>query len=219
MSKARRKTEQARRAKVRRQKRILAAAVLVVIAAVAAVLIWNNQKKKEEASAGDYTAEIAVKDYGTITVELDGDAAPETVKNFVSLAESGFYDGLTFHRIIDGFMIQGGDPNGDGTGGSEETIPGEFSANGFDNPLSHTRGTISMARSQDYDSASSQFFIMQEDTPSLDGQYAAFGHVTSGMEVVDAICEDAVNGDANGVLPAEDQPVIESITITDEKTE
>lgn len=219
MSKARRKAEQARRAKVRRQKRILAAAVLVVIAAVAAVLIWNNQKKKEEASAGDYTAEIAVKDYGTITVELDGDAAPETVKNFVSLAESGFYDGLTFHRIIDGFMIQGGDPNGDGTGGSEETIPGEFSANGFDNPLSHTRGTISMARSQDYDSASSQFFIMQEDTPSLDGQYAAFGHVTSGMEVVDTICEDAVNGDANGVLPAEDQPVIESITITDGKTE
>ena len=219
MSKARRKAEQARRAKVRRQKRILAAAVLVVIAAVAAVLIWNNQKKKEEASVGDYTAEIAVKDYGTITVELDGDAAPETVKNFVSLAESGFYDGLTFHRIIDGFMIQGGDPNGDGTGGSEETIPGEFSANGFDNPLSHTRGTISMARSQDYDSASSQFFIMQEDTPSLDGQYAAFGHVTSGMEVVDAICEDAVNGDANGVLPAEDQPVIECITITDEKTE
>lgn len=219
MSKARRKAEQARRAKVRRQKRILAAAVLVVIAAVAAGLIWNNQKKKEEASAGDYTAEIAVKDYGTITVELDGDAAPETVKNFVSLAESGFYDGLTFHRIIDGFMIQGGDPNGDGTGGSEETIPGEFSANGFDNPLSHTRGTISMARSQDYDSASSQFFIMQEDTPSLDGQYAAFGHVTSGMEVVDAICEDAVNGDANGVLPAEDQPVIESITITDGKTE
>ena len=219
MSKARRKTEQARRAKVRRQKRILAAAVLVVIAAVAAVLIWNNQKKKEEASAGDYTAEIAVKDYGTITVELDGDAAPETVKNFVSLAESGFYDGLTFHRIIDGFMIQGGDPNGDGTGGSEETIPGEFSANGFDNPLSHTRGTISMARSQDYDSASSQFFIMQEDTPSLDGQYAAFGHVTSGMEVVDAICEDEVNGDANGVMPAEDQPVIESITITDGKTE
>lgn len=219
MSKARRKAEQARRAKVRRQKRILAAAVLVVIAAVAAVLIWNNQKKKEEASVGDYTAEIAVKDYGTITVELDGDAAPETVKNFVSLAESGFYDGLTFHRIIDGFMIQGGDPNGDGTGGSEETIPGEFSANGFDNPLSHTRGTISMARSQDYDSASSQFFIMQEDTPSLDGQYASFGHVTSGMEVVDAICQDAVNGDANGVLPAEDQPVIESITITDEKTE
>ena len=221
MSKARRKAEQARRAKVRRQKRILAAAVLVVIAAVAAVLIWNNQKKKEEASAGDYTAEIAVKDYGTITVELDGDAAPETVKNFVSLAESGFYDGLTFHRIIDGFMIQGGDPNGDGTGGSEETIPGEFSANGFDNPLSHTRGTISMARSQDYDSASSQFFIMQEDTPSLDGQYAAFGHVTSGMEVVDAICEDAhaALADENGVLPAEDQPVIESITITDGKTE
>ena len=215
MSKARRKAEQARRAKVRRQKRILAAAVLVVIAAVAAVLIWNNQKKKEEASAGDYTAEIAVKDYGTITVELDGDAAPETVKNFVSLAESGFYDGLTFHRIIDGFMIQGGDPNGDGTGGSEETIPGEFSANGFDNPLSHTRGTISMARSQDYDSASSQFFIMQEDTPSLDGEYAAFGHVTEGMEVVDAICEDTPVQDGNGTVLPEDQPVITSIEVTD----
>ena len=162
---------------------------------------------------------ITMENGKTIDLELDAQAAPITVENFLKLVQDGFYDGLTFHRIIDGFMIQGGDPNGDGTGGSEETIPGEFSANGFDNPLSHTRGTISMARSQDYDSASSQFFIMQEDTPSLDGQYAAFGHVTSGMEVVDAICEDAVNGDANGVLPAEDQPVIESITITDGKTE
>lgn len=214
MSKERKRAEQARRAQARRKKQILAAAVLVVIAAVAAVLIWRSQKGREEAAAGDYTAEIQVQDYGTITVELDGEAAPKTVENFVSLAESGFYDGLTFHRVIDGFMIQGGDPEGDGTGGSEETIPGEFSDNGFDNPLSHTRGTISMARSQDYDSASSQFFIMQADTPDLDGQYAAFGHVTSGMEVVDAICADAVTGDSNGVLPAEDQPVIQSITIT-----
>ena len=219
MSKERKRAEQARRAQARRKKQILAAAVLVVIAAVAAVLIWRSQKGREEAAAGDYAAEIQVQDYGTITVELDGEAAPKTVENFVSLAESGFYDGLTFHRVIDGFMIQGGDPEGDGTGGSEETIPGEFSDNGFDNPLSHTRGTISMARSQDYDSASSQFFIMQADTPDLDGQYAAFGHVTSGMEVVDAICADAVTGDSNGVLPAEDQPVIESITITDGKTE
>ena len=146
-------------------------------------------------------------------MELDGKAAPKTVENFVSLAESGFYDGLTFHRIIDGFMIQGGDPNGDGTGGSEKTIPGEFSANGFDNPLSHTRGTISMARSQDYDSASSQFFIVQEDSTYLDGQYAAFGHVTSGMEVVDAICEAAQPTDGNGTIPADEQPVIESVTI------
>ncbi|HIV26124.1 MAG TPA: peptidylprolyl isomerase [Candidatus Scatomonas pullistercoris] len=170
-------------------------------------------RQGESSSASAYTADIVVKDYGTITVELDAEAAPKTVENFVSLAESGFYDGLTFHRIMDGFMIQGGDPNGDGTGGSGETITGEFSANGYDNPLSHTRGTISMARSSDYDSASSQFFIMQEDTTSLDGQYAAFGHVTSGMEVVDAICEDAQPTDDNGTIPADQQPVIETITV------
>ena len=107
-----------------------------------------------------YYADIDVKDYGTITVALDAKHAPKTVENFVSLAKSGFYDGLTFHRIISGFMIQGGDPNGDGTGGSDQTITGEFKSNGFDNPLSHTRGAISMARSSDYDSASSQFFIL-----------------------------------------------------------
>lgn len=115
-----------------------------------------DEPSGESSSASAYTADIVVKDYGTITVELDAEAAPKTVENFVSLAESGFYDGLTFHRIMDGFMIQGRS-NGDGTGGSGETITGEFSANGYDNPLSHTRGTISMARSSDYDSASSQF--------------------------------------------------------------
>lgn len=219
MSKASRKAEQERRARKRRKKRILLGVILAacVCAILAAVLIRMKGSQKD--TAGDYTAEIVVKDYGTITVALDKEAAPKTVENFVSLAKSGFYDGLTFHRVIEGFMIQGGDPNGDGTGGSDQTIPGEFSANGYDNPLSHTRGTISMARAQDYDSASSQFFIMQEDNTSLDGQYAAFGHVTSGMEVVDAICQDAVNGDSNGVLPAEDQPVIESITIQDTQAE
>jgi peptidyl-prolyl cis-trans isomerase B (cyclophilin B) len=216
MSKERRKAEQAQRARARRNKRIAVGAVLAVIAVLAIFLIWKHQQKETAQQAGDYTAEIVMKDYGTITVELDGEAAPRTVENFVSLAESGFYDGLTFHRIMEGFMIQGGDPRGDETGGSDQTIPGEFQANGYENPLSHTRGTISMARSQDYDSASSQFFIMQEDTPSLDGQYAAFGHVTSGMEVVDAICQDAQPTDNNGTIPADQQPVIETVRITEQ---
>ena len=146
-------------------------------------------------------------------MELDGEAAPETVANFVSLAREGFYDGLTFHRIIEGFMIQGGDPNGDGTGGSEATIKGEFSENGVENDLSHTRGAISMARSSDYDSASSQFFIVQEGSTYLDDSYAAFGYVTEGMDVVDAICADAQPVDDNGLIAQEDQPVITAITI------
>ena len=137
--------------------------------------------------------EMSVKDFGTIQLELYPDIAPITVENFVSLAEDGFYDGLTFHRIISGFMIQGGDPNGDGTGGSGTDIKGEFSANGVENDLSHTRGVISMARSQLYDSASSQFFIMHQDTPRLDGQYAAFGKVTEGMDVVDEIASVEVD--------------------------
>lgn len=157
--------------------------------------------------------EINVKDYGVIKVELDEKSAPITVANFLKLAEDGFYDGLTFHRIIDGFMIQGGDPLGNGTGGSEETIKGEFSSNGVENKLSHTRGTISMARSQMPDSASSQFFIVQSDSVFLDGQYAAFGHVTQGMEIVDKICKDAVVQDGNGTVLPEDQPIIESIKI------
>lgn len=162
-----------------------------------------------------YYADIDVKDYGTITVALDAKHAPKTVENFVSLAKSGFYDGLTFHRIMDGFMIQGGDPNGDGTGGSKENIKGEFSNNGVDNDISHTRGTISMARASDPDSASSQFFIVQADSTFLDGDYAGFGHVTEGMDIVDKICEDAKPTDDNGTIPSDQQPVIEKITITD----
>ena len=178
----------------------------------------SEQKKTEafeELLSGTHHAEIQVKDYGTITVELDADTAPITVTNFVNLAKDGFYDNLTFHRIMDGFMIQGGDPNGDGTGGADQTIKGEFSSNGVENEISHTRGTISMARAQDPDSASSQFFIVQEDSDYLDGNYAAFGHVTSGMEIVDQICKDVPVEDDNGTVKAENQPVIEKITITD----
>ena len=164
-----------------------------------------------------YTARIDVKDYGTITVELDQSAAPITCANFVELANSGFYDGLTFHRIMDGFMIQGGDPEGNGTGGSEHEIVGEFSSNGWDNPLSHKRGTISMARSNDPNSASSQFFIVHEDSTFLDPDYAAFGTVTDGMDVVDAICKDAQPTDGNGAIAAKDQPVINSVTILTDK--
>ena len=176
----------------------------------------------EEAAAGAldetliYYADIEIADYGTITVQLDQTSAPITVENFVELAQSRFYDGLTFHRIIEGFMMQGGDPEGNGTGGSEETIVGEFTDNGYDNTLTHTRGAISMARSNDYDSASSQFFIVHEDSEYLDGQYAVFGYVTEGMDIVDAVCEAAEPTDSNGTISAEDQPVITSITIRTE---
>lgn len=161
-------------------------------------------------------AQIKVKDYGTITMALDATLAPVTVDNFVSLAQSGFYNGLTFHRIMDGFMIQGGDPLGNGTGGSDKTIKGEFSGNGVDNPITHVRGAVSMARSQDMDSASSQFFIVQADSTFLDGQYAGFGYVTDGMDVVDQICKDAKPVDNNGTIPKDQQPVIESIRIVEE---
>ncbi len=166
-------------------------------------------------ASGLHHAQIDVKDYGTIVLELDGDTAPISVANFCALAEDGFYDGLTFHRVIPGFMIQGGDPKGDGSGGSKKTIAGEFSANGVDNPISHVRGTVSMARSQDFNSASSQFFIVHEDSPSLDGQYAAFGHVTQGMDVVDAICESTPVEDGNGTVAWWNQPVISQIRILD----
>ena len=166
-------------------------------------------------SSGTHHATIEVEGFGTIRLELDADVAPVTVANFAKLAGEGFYDGLTFHRIIEGFMVQGGDPNGNGTGGSDEKIVGEFSDNGHPNSISHVRGTISMARSQAYNSASSQFFIMQADTPSLDGQYAAFGHVTEGMDVVDAMCEAARPTDNNGTIAAADQPRIASAKMDD----
>ena len=162
---------------------------------------------------GKHYVQIDIADYGVIIAELDADAAPVTVTNFVNLVNRGFYDGLTFHRIISGFMIQGGDPKGNGTGGAEETIVGEFSQNGFDNPIRHERGVLSMARSSAPDSASSQFFIMHAEAPWLDGAYAAFGRVLSGIEVVDAICAGTPVQDQNGTVLAADQPVIQSIRI------
>ena len=160
-----------------------------------------------------YYADIEVADYGTITIQLDQSAAPITCANFVELAENGFYDGLTFHRIIAGFMMQGGDPLGNGTGGSDNNIVGEFKSNDFENNLSHKRGVVSMARAQAPNSASSQFFICHADSEFLDGEYAAFGVVTEGMDVVDAVCEDAVPTDNNGTIAAENQPVITSVKI------
>lgn len=215
----------------------IAAIVIMALLVVAAVLLLNKPTASSLAQTTDpastptptsttetynppaleddvtYTAKIDIQDYGTITVELDQEAAPITCANFVELAESGFYDGLTFHRIIEGSMMQGGDPEGTGYGGSEHNIVGEFSSNGYDNPLSHTRGAISMARSNDPNSASSQFFIVQQDATFWDGDYAVFGYVTDGMDVVDAVCEAAQPTDGNGTIPADQQPVITSITI------
>ncbi len=165
--------------------------------------------------SGTHHVTIDVEGYGTITLELDADIAPVTVSNFADLVENGFYDGLTFHRIIDGFMIQGGDPLGNGTGGSSRSIIGEFALNGVDNPISHVRGVISMARSSDPNSASSQFFIVHQDSTYLDGQYAAFGMVTEGIEVVDAIATSVPVQDDNGTVAAKDQPRITSMKMVD----
>ena len=180
----------------------------------------NNQTNNESEennmySTGKHHAKIVVKNYGTIALELDADVAPITVENFANLVNEGFYNGLTFHRIISGFMIQGGDPLGNGTGGSSKTIKGEFASNGVKNSISHVRGTISMARSSMPNSASSQFFIVHKDSTFLDGQYAAFGTVTSGMEVVDKICAETVVEDDNGTVTKNNQPVIEKITMID----
>ena len=227
--------------KASRLKILKLTAVIVVITALTLVLCWSavlSLSGVEESSPTDtsdttasdtsgdtssnavtsidsptHYAEIAIKDHGTITVALDGNTAPITVENFKKLADEHFYDGLSFHRIIEGFMMQGGDPNADGTGGSDEEITGEFSANGIDNPLSHVRGAVSMARADSYDSASSQFFIVHEDSTYLDGDYAVFGYVTDGMDIVDTICTSAEPLDDNGTIEIGDQPVIETVTV------
>lgn len=184
----------------------------VVILILFIVLIIGLNWKENDNNI--INATIKIKDYGNIKLELDRDTAPITVDNFVKLSKEGFYDNLTFHRIIDGFMIQGGDPNKNGTGGSNKTIKGEFKNNGVNNKISHTRGVISMARSSDNNSASSQFFIMQKDNTYLDGEYAAFGKVTSGIEIVDKIVNDVSKyGDGNGLIPEDKQPIIETISI------
>jgi peptidyl-prolyl cis-trans isomerase B (cyclophilin B) len=161
----------------------------------------------------DFVVQIDIEGYGVITVGLDTTYAPITVENFVSLVEDGFYDGLTFHRIIEGFMMQGGCPLGNGSGGSGTNILGEFRENGVDNPGRHNRGAISMARTPDHNSASSQFFIVHEDSFQLDGLYAVFGHVLSGIEVVDDIIANAQVIDENGTVLPENQPVINSIIV------
>ncbi|WP_289647303.1 peptidylprolyl isomerase [uncultured Dubosiella sp.] len=206
--------------KTKQQKPIVGIIAAVVVVLIAGYFFWHRQNTQTETATIDtsktYLADIVVKDYGTIQVALDPKEAPLTCQNFNELANDGFYDNLTFHRIMKGFMIQGGDPNGDGTGGSEKTIQGEFQSNGVDNKLAHERGTISMARSSDPNSASSQFFICDADDPFLDGDYAAFGRVVKGMDVVDKIASDAKPLDNNGTIAKDDQPVIETIQITEE---
>ena len=205
-------------------KRFIVAFLLIILS----LTLFVGCDKDDETSSGadsntsvtvesgkTYFAVIDIIDYGTITIKLAPEEAPKTVQNFINLAQSGFYDGLTFHRIISGFMMQGGDPNGNGTGGSGNKIVGEFSSNGYKNNISHKRGVISMARSNDPNSASCQFFIVHDDRAanSLDGLYAAFGYVTEGIEVVDKVCSQARPIDNNGTIPKTEQPVIKSIKI------
>ena len=201
-------------------KRILSLVLAVLLLASVCSLAGCGQL------SGQHRVEIKVKDYGIIRLTLDADAAPITVTNFIKLVKGGFYDGLTFHRIMEGFMIQGGDPKGNGTGGTD-TIKGEFLANGVYNPISHVRGVISLARRGEgytikdgqvvydtgYDSGSCQFFIVHEDSTFLDGKYAAFGWVTEGMDVVDAIAESVPVTDNNGTVKSGYAPVIEYIKV------
>ncbi len=233
-----RRAREAREAKKKKLQKILifSGIGLAVVLGIAAIIIFSPPKDQghshdhsheghehientaiKEAAEYPYLAEITMKDGGTIKIGLDEEKAPITVKNFVDLAKDGFYDGLTFHRIISGFMMQGGDPDGDGIGGSEKTIKGEFSSNGVENDLSHTRGAVSMARlGNDMDSASSQFFIVHEDSTFLDGDYACFGYVLEGMEVVDEVCAHAKTTDNNGSVAKADQPIIESVKIIEQ---
>ena len=203
---------------------VLIAMVMIVAVVVGLTVAIVGVNKEEEASSAPveesktqltestYYAEIEMEDGGKIVLELYADVAPITVANFKKLVEQKFYDGLTFHRVIEGFMIQGGDPKGDGTGGSAETIFGEFASNGFENNLSHTRGVISMARrSYPLDSASCQFFICHGDSTYLDGDYAAFGKVISGMDVVDRIAAVSTNNNDKPLTPV----VIKTIRMID----
>ena len=190
--------------------------VLLLCAAMLFGLAACTRTDGGAAPAADAAAEkpvvkISIQNAGDVYVELDPSAAPITVENFLSLADRGFYNGLTFHRVISGFMIQGGDPAGNGTGGSGKNIKGEFSANGVANPINHVRGVISMARSSAMDSASSQFFIMHADKPHLDGQYAAFGHVIAGMGAVDRVAATTYVTDSNGTVAPGHAPVITSV--------
>ena len=189
------------------KKSILVVIAILLFIIICGYLTGKNDKVADEYLSGKYKIEIKIKDYGTIDATLDADVAPITVTNFVDLVKSGYYTGLKFHRIIDGFMMQGGARD------TRKTIKGEFSSNGVTNNISHVRGTISMARSSDPDSASTQFFIVQSDSTYLDGNYAAFGTVTSGMDVVDKICKNVDVEDNNGTVAEKNQPVIEYIKV------
>ena len=188
---------------------------LIFILLLGGLIVIKKANKKEDGNymTGKVNVLIKVKEYGDIKLELDDDTAPITVTNFVNLVNEHFYDGLTFHRIMDNFMIQGG--NGETAGKHANSIKGEFSSNGVENNISHVRGVISMARTSVKDSASSQFFITNADATFLDGNYAAFGHVTEGMEVVDKITSEIAPRalDDNGTISNVDQPVIETITV------
>ena len=191
-------------------KRLFCIALCLILLGTMGCTSGEKNKTEEETMHSEYPiATITMKDGGVIKLELYPKIAPESVKNFISLANSKFYDGLIFHRVISGFMIQGGCPKGNGTGGPGYNIKGEFSANGVDNSLSHERGVISMARAMAYDSAGSQFFICHADSQFLDGQYAAFGKVIEGMDVVDAIASVKTNSQDK---PLQDQ-VIDSIRV------
>ena len=189
----------------------LIAGLIVLALATAGVIIYARLSEPDYSKVPYPTVTITMENGDEIHLELYPDVAPTTVANFVQLAQDGFYDGTIFHRVIAGFMIQGGDPTGTGMGGPGWCIKGEFRQNGVNNSIRHTRGVLSMARSSAMDSASSQFFIMHADAPHLDGQYAAFGKVISGMEVVDAICEHTPVTDRNGTVTKANQPVIERI--------
>ena len=162
---------------------------------------------------GKHDVEITVKNFGTIKLEINADEAPATASNFLNLAKKGFYNNLTIYRAIDGFAIYGGDPNKNGTGSSGTTIPGEFRSNGYNNPLSNTRGAIGMARGVNKDSASCQFYILQNDATYLDGDFAVFGKVTEGMDVVDAIAASVSVTGSDGHITKENQPVISSVKV------
>lgn len=194
---------------------LLVITILLIVTGCSFKDLFIRENQKTEYLTGKYKVEMKVKNYGVVQLELDADSAPITVTNFVKLVNEKFYDGLTFHRIKEGFMIQGGDPNADGSGGSKDTIKGEFSANGVGtNNIKHERGVISMARATNYDSASSQFFIMHKTNNSLDNYYAAFGHVTSGIEVIDKIAK--IPSDPESFLVERSkQPVIEYIKVID----
>ena len=220
---------QAEQAKIDKRNKFIGIIAVLIVAAAGLFFVINGSNKPATppvtisgpTAAAEITEKIThdvvidVENYGTINAVLYGETAPITVANFVKLAGEGFYDGLTFHRIISGFMIQGGDPKGNGTGGSAETIKGEFAQNGVTNDLKHERGVISMARSSMPDSASSQFFIMHDAAPHLNGAYAAFGCVTEGIEVVDAICATTPVTDHNGTVQKANQPKIVSIRVSE----